>query len=124
MYEEISSKLIFVADNDLPSFHLITKLLSSYQVSLVHFTNGNKLMESFKKNRLPDLIILDIRLPGIDGLKLTKLVKDIDPGIPVIACTSYAMAGAREDCMQSGCDEYIPKPIDLNNFRETVKQYL
>ncbi len=124
MNDKIFNKRIFVVDDDLPSFQLIEELLSSHKVFLRHFTNGKDLMKHIRKEVLPDMIIMDIQLPGIDGLELTKQVKDIEPSIPVIAYTSYAMAGDRERCLQSGCDEYVSKPIDLDAFMETVFRYI
>ena len=124
MNDKIFNKRIFVVDDDLPSFQLIEELLSRHKVFLMHFTNGKDLMKYIRKEVLPDMIIMDIQLPGVDGLELTKQVKAIEPSIPVIAYTSYAMAGDRERCLQSGCDEYVSKPIDLDAFMETVFRYI
>ena len=124
MNDKIFNKRIFVVDDDLPSFQLIEELLSRHKVFLKHFTNGRELMKYIKKEELPDMIIMDIQLPGVDGLELTKQVKALEPSIPVIAYTSYAMAGDRERCLQSGCDEYVSKPIDLDVFMEIVYRHI
>ena len=124
MNDKIFNKRIFVVDDDLPSFQLIEELLSRHKVFLKHFTNGKDLMKYIRKEVLPDMIIMDIQLPGIDGLELTKQVKALESSIPVIAYTSYAMAGDKERCLQSGCDEYVSKPIDLDAFMETVFRYI
>ena len=124
MNDKILNKRIFVVDDDLPSFLLIEELLSRHEVFIKHFTNGKDLMKYIRNEVLPDMIIMDIQLPGIDGLELTKQVKALESSIPVIAYTSYAMAGDKERCLQSGCDEYVSKPIDLDAFMETVFRYI
>lgn len=75
---------------------------------------------------LPDLILMDVQLPGEDGLSLTRRFK-ADPAtmaIPVVALTAHAMTGDRELALQAGCAGYIPKPIDTRTFGFEVRQYL
>ncbi len=124
MKEKSTNKVIFVVDDDMPSYQLIEELLSEYNLNIRHFTNGKDLMKSIGNKEIPDLIIMDIQLPGADGLELTKQIKEIDQSIPVIAYTSYAMAGDRDRCLKSGCDEYISKPINLEGFSKLVFNYL
>jgi len=78
------------------------------------------------REHLPDLILMDIQLPGIDGLDATKIIKD-DPilkHIPVVALTSYAMQGDEEKAISAGCTGYIAKPIDTRNFLDILSGYL
>ncbi len=124
MDENISRKQVFVVDDDKPSYQLIEELLSGKGVSLMHFTNGTDLLAEFGRGNNPDLIIMDIQLPGADGLQLTRKIKSMDNSIPIVAYTSYAMTGDRERCLESGCDEYVSKPIDLNRFVEMITRYL
>ena len=84
--------------------------------------NGIKLAQEHH----PDLILMDIQLPGMDGLTATREIKN-DPAvkdITVIALTSYAMQGDEEKAKDAGCAGYIPKPIDTRSFLETVGQFL
>jgi CheY-like chemotaxis protein len=117
-------KLIYVVDDDYPSYLLIEELFKGRHVKLRNITDGMEMMELFESGPVPDLIIMDIQLPGIDGIELTRRIKKINPAIPVIACTSYAMHGDRERCLGSGCDEYISKPIDLDFFLGIVGKYI
>ena len=75
---------------------------------------------------LPDLILMDIQLPGIDGLDATKIIKNepILKHIPVVALTSYAMQGDEEKAISAGCTGYIAKPIDTRNFLDILSEYL
>ena len=69
---------------------------------------------------------MDIQLPGMDGLTATQAIKNDDDlrTIPVIALTSFAMAGDREKALSAGCDEYIPKPIDIARLESLVVHFL
>ncbi len=124
MTEKISNKRIFVVDDDLPSFQLIEEIFYSYKVTLEYFASGEEFLQTISRDNLPDLVIMDIQLPGADGLELTKEVKKIDPSVPVIAYTSYAMAGDKERCIKAGCSAYVSKPIDLDKFLDTVSGYI
>jgi len=74
----------------------------------------------------PDLILMDIQLPGMGGLSATRIIKkdSLLKGIPVIALTSYAMQGDEEEAREAGCDDYITKPIDRQRFLEAVTHFL
>ena len=76
--------------------------------------------------RTPDLILMDIALPGMDGLALTRLIKSDESlcNIPVIAMTAFAMKGDEERTREAGCDGYIAKPIDIRSFAITVADHL
>jgi CheY-like chemotaxis protein len=74
----------------------------------------------------PRLILMDIQLPGMDGLQLTKRLK-ADPAtrdITILGLTAYAMKGDQEKILAAGCDGYIPKPIDTRTLPEVISQYL
>ena len=73
----------------------------------------------------PDLIIMDIQLPDVSGLKVTKWLKDDESlkSIPVIAVTAFAMDGDEERFLEGGCDAYIPKPISVASFLQTVERF-
>lgn len=124
MDEKYSGKQVFVVDDDVPSFQLIEELLSESQVSVRHFADGAGLMKVIKKEPLPDLVIMDIHLPGENGLELTRQIKAIEPSVPVIAYTAYAMPGDREKCLRTGCEEYISKPINVEVFIEMVDSFI
>jgi two-component system cell cycle response regulator DivK len=77
------------------------------------------------REQRPDLILMDIQLPGVDGLEVTKWLKDDEnlKSIPVIAVTAFAMKGDEEKIREGGCDGYIVKPISLSDFLETVERF-
>jgi CheY-like chemotaxis protein len=96
------------------------------EFNVLQFSNGEDAVACFSKER-PDLIIMDIRLPGADGIEVLKNVRQ-DPGlvgIPIIALTANAMAGDREKYLSVGFDEYTAKPIvEIDGFLDTVRRLL
>ena len=74
----------------------------------------------------PDLILMDVQLPGMDGYEVTRRLKaqDDTKGIPIIAVTSFAMKGEEDRAREAGCDAYLSKPIDIHKLVETVKGFL
>lgn len=77
-------------------------------------------------NEVPDLVLLDIQLPGMDGYAVAQALRACEtlPHLPIVAVTSYAMPGDKERCLQAGCNGYIEKPIDPSTFTEEVARYL
>ena len=85
-------------------------------------------MEALKmaRSHMPDLILMDIQLPEVSGLEVTKWLKENDnlKVMPVVAVTAFAMKGDEEKIREGGCEAYIAKPISVTNFLETVEQFL
>ena len=92
---------------------------------MVQARNGHQGLE-MASSELPDLILLDIQLPAMDGYEVARRLKQTDEtlSIPIVAVTSYAMAGDRESILNAGCEGYIEKPIDPDSFVEQLKGFL
>ncbi len=104
---------------------LFNDLLTANGYNTLQASDGRNVVELVRAER-PDLILMDIQLPEISGLGVTKLLKD-DPelkSIPVVAVTAFAMKGDEERIRQGGCDGYIAKPIAVASFLSTVAQFL
>jgi len=70
------------------------------------------------------LVLMDVRMPVLNGLEATKRIKETRPDVPIIAQTAYAMDGDRTRSLEAGCDDYISKPIDLKSFVELISKYI
>jgi two-component system cell cycle response regulator DivK len=82
--------------------------------------------EAILSTLIPDIILLDINLPGKSGLELAREFKGdarLAP-VPLIATTAQVLVGDRERCLEAGCDDYLPKPLDIRKLREVLRQYL
>ena len=116
--------VLIVEDNEL-NMKLFHDLLEAHGYRTVGTRNGIEALDLARKHR-PDLILMDIQLPEVSGLEVTKWLKD-DPElkvIPVVAVTAFAMKGDEEKIREGGCESYIAKPISVANFVETVKKFL
>lgn len=116
--------ILVVEDNEL-NMKLFHDLLESQGYNIQQTRNG---VESLKiaRTQKPDLILMDIQLPEVSGLEVTKWIKEDDDikQIPVIAVTAFAMKGDEEKFRNGGCEAYIAKPISVNGFLETVARFL
>ena len=116
--------ILVVEDNEL-NMKLVRGLIKIGKYCMLEATDAESGIEQIRE-QCPDLVLMDIQLPGMDGLSATKIIKQ-DPAlkdIPVVALTSYAMQGDEEKALEAGCRGYIAKPIDTRKFLETVAQYL
>lgn len=121
---ETPKTVLIVEDNEL-NMKLFHDLLEAHGISTVQTRNGHLVKELVRKNN-PDLILMDIQLPEISGLEITKSLK-ADPefkDIPIIAVTAFAMKGDEQKIREGGCEDYISKPISVSTFMETVRKYL
>ena len=109
-------RALVIEDNE-NNMELITFILEANQFQTLKAATGILGVELALRER-PDFIILDIQLPDIMGTEVLKRIRnsEIGAGIPIIAVTSYAMAGDREKLLDAGCDGYIEKPIDPDSI--------
>jgi CheY-like chemotaxis protein len=120
----MKSKILVIEDND-QNLYLITFILRSHGYEVVQSRDGSEGLEMACQVR-PDLILLDIQLPLMDGHEVARRLR-ANPetrDIPVVAVTSYAMAGDRDLCLKAGCTGYIEKPINPETFIAEVEQHL
>ena len=116
--------ILLVEDNEV-NRRLAGFLLRSHGYQVREATTAAAAFEMVDKER-PDLIVMDIQLPGMDGLEITRKLKGqpATADIPVIAVTSYAMKGDREKALAAGCAGYVTKPIDKNTFIQEVAAHV
>ena len=116
---------VLIIEDNPTNMKLSTFLLESADYTVLAATNAETGLTLAREGR-PDLILMDIQLPGMDGLKATTVLKaDVATrGIPVIALTALAMKGDEERILAAGCDGYIAKPLDYKDFLATIKAVL
>jgi two-component system cell cycle response regulator DivK len=120
----MAKTVLIVEDNEL-NMKLFHDLLEAGGYKVVETRNGLEAMELARRHK-PDLILMDIQLPEISGLDVTRWIKEDAElkSIPVIAVTAFAMKGDEERIRQGGCEAYMSKPISVGKFLETVRTYL
>ena len=115
-------KLLIVEDEDL-NFLFLKNLLSTTGFEIHRATTGIEAIEAVKRQNL-DIILMDIKLPEMDGMAATREIKKLKPEIPIIAQTAYAMKGDKENVMKAGCNDYIAKPIMIENLLTKINKFL
>jgi two-component system cell cycle response regulator DivK len=120
----MAKSVMIVEDNEL-NMKLFNDLLEASGYVTIKTRNGMEALDLARKHR-PDLILMDIQLPEVSGLDVTRWLKEDDElhSIPVIAVTAFAMKGDEEKIRKGGCEAYISKPISVAKFIETVKTYV
>ncbi len=120
----MAKTVLIVEDNEL-NMKLFRDLLDAHGYDTIETRDGLEALELTRRHR-PDLILMDIQLPEVSGLEITKWIKEDDDlkSIPVVAVTAFAMKGDEEKIREGGCESYIAKPISVANFIKTVRQYL
>ena len=117
-------KVLIVEDNEL-NMKLFNDLLEAHGYSTLQTKDGTEALRLARQHR-PDLILMDIQLPEVSGLEVTRWLKEDDDlrAIPVVAVTAFAMKGDEEKIRGGGCEGYIAKPISVANFMRIVEQFL
>jgi len=120
----MAKTVLIVEDNEL-NMKLFNDLLDAQGYITLQTKDGMEALELARHHR-PDLILMDIQLPEVSGLEVTKWLKEDDDlaSIPVIAVTAFAMKGDEEKIRSGGCEAYIAKPISVISFLETIKSFL
>ena len=119
------SKRILVVEDQPDNRQIIRDMLAPTDYEITEAEDGQQALEAIAKNR-PDLILMDIQLPIIDGYTATRRIKT-DPAlrsIPIIAVTSYALSGEDKKAREAGCDDYVPKPFSPRQLLAKIRQYL
>ncbi len=122
-YRDWSEKVILVVDDSPTNFFLIKTALRYTNVKLLWAKNGLEAVQECGKEQQIDLILMDIRMPIMDGYSATREIRRNNPDLPIIAQTSYAMQGDRDQSIEAGCSDYIAKPISLVELKNKISNY-
>jgi two-component system, cell cycle response regulator DivK len=116
--------VLLIEDNE-QNRYLATFLLEHHGFTVIAAENGQRGIE-LAGDQVPDLVLLDIQLPAMDGYTVARGLRAIDAmrAVPIVAVTSYAMAGDREKSIEAGCNGYIEKPINPDTFVAEILEFL
>ena len=124
MLQIMPKKILIVEDNEL-NMKLFADLLDAHGYETQQTREGHKAI-GMAREFMPDLILMDIQLPEVSGLEVTKWIKDDETlaDIPIVAVTAFAMKGDEKRIRDGGCEAYIAKPISINSFLATVRKFV
>lgn len=120
----LEGKSILVAEDEEINYLFLKTLLSSVKVNVIHAWNGQEAVDIVNSDEKIDLILMDIKMPILDGYSATKKIKTLNPNIPIIAQTAYTLGDDRTKCLNAGCDDYITKPIMKNDLFKLILKFI
>jgi CheY-like chemotaxis protein len=122
--ETNKSKTLLIAEDEEINFILLKALLSSLNLNILRAKNGLEAVEFCKSNGPLDLILMDIRMPVMDGCEATKQIRGFMPNLPIIAQTAFTTEAEKSKAFESGCNDFINKPIKKEILLDLVKEHL
>ncbi len=117
-------KTILIAEDEKVNQFFFEKSLKKTQANLFFVQDGYEAIQMIEENTEIDLVLMDIRLPNMDGLEATRRIKQLNPELPVIIQTANALSQVYDEAKESGCDEFITKPIKIETLLIILKKHL
>ncbi len=117
-------KTILIVEDEVVSRFLFEKALKKTKANLFFAGDGEEAVRIVEENDEIDVVLMDIRLPKMNGLEATVKIKELWPELPVIIQTAYAMQSTKDEALKSGCDDFITKPIKIETLLSTLHKHL
>jgi CheY-like chemotaxis protein len=115
---------ILIAEDDWISFQYLNSILTKSGITVIHAENGKQAVDLVSTIPDIDLVLMDIRMPVMNGMEATRLIKQMRPELPVFAQTAFAFAEEESKILSSGCDEYISKPLNYSKLKKLMNKHL
>jgi CheY-like chemotaxis protein len=117
-------KTILIAEDEENNYLLLMEFLSNLNIELLHATNGKEAVEICESGKVISLVLMDIKMPVMDGYSATREIRKVFPDLPVIALTAYSFEDDRKKATECGCNDFISKPFSKTVLVEAVSKYL
>ncbi len=117
-------KVILAVEDDEISLEFLKELFEPYKTILLSTNNGQSAIDICKSDPTIDLVLMDVQLPVLNGKEAMKEIKKLHPELPIIAQTAFAMSGDKEAYINDGFDDYIAKPINVQELLSSVEKFL
>ncbi len=121
---DLSGKTVLVVEDNETSRVYFEAALKKTNAAALWAKNGVEAVNFFKKKTPIDLVLMDLNMPEMDGFEATRLIKEMKPDVPVIVQSAYILSGEEQKSYEAGCDEFLSKPIRLNNLLEAIVRHL
>lgn len=120
----VDNPQILIVEDVESNFLYLNAVLSKIKAHIFWAKNGKEAVDIFRNEKQIDLILMDLQMPEMNGYEATRIIKQENPGVPIIAQTAFAMSDDREKALEAGCDDYLAKPIKSKDLLSTVEKYL
>lgn len=117
-------KNILVAEDNDFNFFVVEALLESKHYTIIRAENGEEAVDYLKSHNDVSLVLMDVQMPVMDGFTATREIRKIDKKIPIVFQTSYAYDKIRQEAFESGCTDFVAKPLSMNNLIPVVEKYM
>ena len=117
-------KTVLIAEDEISNFVLLKAVLKNSKIKILWAKDGKEVIDIFESNPEIDIILMDIQLPFMNGYEASRIIKSKRKEVPIIAQTAYAMSGERQKSEKAGCDDYIAKPIQVNELLAIMSKYI
>jgi len=121
---DLNGALILVAEDDSSNYLFIESFLKQVNARVLWARDGVQAVDLFKNHKNIKLVLMDIRMPNMNGIEAAREIRRTNTETPVIALTAYAFTNDREKSLEAGCNEYLSKPVKLDTLIETLNKYL
>jgi len=114
---------ILIAEDTIESFEYLAIILKNTAKEIIHAKTGIEAVDLYRKNPDIDIILMDIKMPQLNGFEATRRIREFNKDVIIIAQTAYAMSDDREKAIEAGCNDYISKPINKKRILEKIKTF-
>jgi CheY-like chemotaxis protein len=121
--DNIKGLVILIAEDDEPSQMYLTRIIAPFGRKILKVRTGEDAVEACRNNSDIDLILMDIKMPGIDGYTATKQIRSFNTDVIIIAQTAFGLMGDKEKTLDSGSNDYLPKPVDSYQLLVLIQKY-
>lgn len=118
------NKTVLITEDLELNYMFLEKILSQSEIKVIRAKDGYEALQIIKSNTTIDIVLMDVQMPGIDGFESTVAVKKLRPELPIILQTAYLIEDGRKKGIQSGANEYVEKPINVNKLFALMEKYL
>lgn len=119
-----SGNLILIAEDEQTNFMLLSEMLNVLKMSYIRASNGREAVEMCRDNPNLKMVLMDIKMPVLDGLDATRQIREFAPMLPIVAVTAYTYSHGKKQVLEAGCTDYITKPISFNGLKALVTRYM
>ncbi len=121
---DLTGRKILIAEDDSANYLFIESCLKNTNATLLWARDGREALDIFKADPSLDLILMDLKMPDINGIDATRTIRETNKEIPVIALTAYAFADDKENSIKAGCNEYLSKPVKIEQLSRILSAYI